>query len=294
MKETSMIDDLDVVIQGDSRTLIPLLPDNSLDIVVTSPPYWGQRTSDGVGVEEDPREYVRELSEIFALILPKMKPQGILWLNIGDAYNTPVNWREEDHIHSTLGADGEGLSETNSAYVKNRSKRKAFKDKSVPWLSYGNLLALPYRLVTAMSDDKWFFRGEVIWRKTNPMPEGRCRRPHRGHEPIYLFARQEDHFFRTTPPVKSVWEFGNEKISGEAHYSRFPTDLPRHCIEAYGRSGDDIVVFDPFSGSGTTGLVALELGCRFIGFEIDAIQVEASNRRLEEFKSRPVQTTLIP
>ena len=288
-----MLDELDVVVHGDSRLLIPQLPDNCLDIVVTSPPYWGQRTSDGVGVEEDPRDYVNELAYIFKLILPKMKPEGILWLNLGDAYNTPVNWREEDSVHSTLGADGSGLAEHNSAYVKNRSKRKAYKDKTVPWLTYGNLLALPFRLVTAMCDESWLYRGEVIWRKSNPMPEGRCRRPHRSHESIYLFARNERHAFRTSPPVKSVWEFGNEKISGEAHYSRFPSELPRLCIEAYGKSGPEVLVLDPFSGSGTTGLVALEMGCRYIGFEIDPVQVDASNRRIQEVKTRPVQTQLI-
>ena len=288
-----MLDELDVVVHGDSRLLIPQLPDNCLDIVVTSPPYWGQRTSDGVGVEEDPRDYVNELAYIFKLILPKMKPEGILWLNLGDAYNTPVNWREEDSVHSTLGADGSGLAEHNSAYVKNRSKRKAYKDKTVTWLTYGNLLALPFRLVTAMCDESWLYRGEVIWRKSNPMPEGRCRRPHRSHESIYLFARNERHAFRTSPPVKSVWEFGNEKISGEAHYSRFPSELPRLCIEAYGKSGPEVLVLDPFSGSGTTGLVALEMGCRYIGFEIDPVQVDASNRRIQEVKTRPVQTQLI-
>jgi DNA modification methylase len=284
---------LDFVVEGDSRELLKTLPDNGIDIVVTSPPYWGQRTSAGVGDEEDPREYIYELSQIFRELLPKMKESGILWLNIGDAYNTPVNWRQEDHVHSTLGAEGEGLSETNSAYVKNRSKRKAFTDKNVPWLTYGNLLALPYRLITEMSNDGWLFRGEVIWKKRNPMPEGRCRRPHRAHEPIYLFAKSERHNFRTTPPVKSVWEFGNERIAGEAHYSRFPSELPRRCIDAYGITGQDVVVLDPFSGSGTTGLVAIEMGCKYIGFEIDPIQVKASNERIAQLKDGPIQQVIL-
>lgn len=265
---------------GDSRELIGQLPDASVDVVVTSPPYWGQRTSAGAGVETDPREYIRELRTIFEALLPKMKADGILWLNVGDAYNTPVNWRPSDHVYSSLGADGVGLDPTNSAYTKPRHARKAFIDDDEGWLSYGSLLALPYRLVMGMADDGWVFRGEVIWRKRNPMPEGRARRPHRQHEPIYLFGASDRHSFRVTPPVGSVWDISNEQIDGLKHYSRFPTELPRRCIDALGRAGDDVLVLDPFSGSGSTGIVARELGCSFVGFEIDAEQVEAANARL--------------
>jgi len=275
------------VAQGDCLELAADLPDESIDVLITSPPYWGQRTSAGMGVEEDPRDYVKALAEIFRAFLPKLKQDGLVWINVGDAYNTPVNWRLDDHAYSSLGPDKMGLPETNSAYTKNRAKRKAFLKKDTPWLTYGNLLALPYRMVIAMSDDGWLFRGEVIWKKKNPMPEGKCRRPHRGHESIYLFAKDEKHSFQTAPPVKSVWEFGNEKIEGLAHFSRFPFELPRRCIEALGRAGEEVVVFDPFSGSGTTGLAALSLGCSYIGFEIDEDQVEASNGRLMEAESRP-------
>ena len=114
------------------------------------------------------------------------------------------------------------------------------------------------------------------------MPEGRCRRTHRQHEAIYLFAKSERHQFRTTPPVGSVWEFGTDKIDGHKHFSRFPVELPRRAIEAFGKTGSDVVVLDPFSGSGTTGVAALKLGCTYLGFEIDPDQVEASNKRLLE------------
>jgi DNA modification methylase len=271
---------LNEVTEGDCRKLISDLPDNSIDSAVTSPPYWGQRLSEGNGVEDDPRVYVAELAAIFGRLLPKMKPSGLLWVNVGDAYNTPVNWRTEDRSYSTLGPDKTGLDPENSAYIKPRYKRRAFIDRAEPWLSYGNLLALPYRLVIGMCDAGWLFRGEIIWRKRNPMPEGKCRRPHRQHESIFLFAREELHSFRTVPPVGSVWEFSNERIKGLKHYSRFPEELPRRCIEAYGKSGDEVIVLDPFSGSGTTGVAARLLGCSYVGFEIDHEQVSASNERI--------------
>ena len=274
--------ELDKVYPGDCKDLIQQLPDNSVDILITSPPYWGQRTSLGTGTEEDPREYLSFLSDIFRLVTPKLKPSGIVWINMGDAYNTPVNWKTDDYKYSSLGAEKNGLNPNNSAYTKKRAKRKAYIDKNTPWLQYGNLLALTYRLVISLSDIGYLFRGEVIWRKKNAMPEGRCRRPHRQHESIYLFAKNERHQFRTKPPIKSVWEFANEQIKGKKHCSRFPVELPTRCIESYGVLGSEVVVLDPFSGSGTTGIASIKLGCSFIGFEIDSEQVEASNERLRK------------
>jgi DNA modification methylase len=276
--------ELNRVTEGDCRQLVPRLPDESVDIVITSPPYWGQRTSNGVGTEDDPRNYLKFLKAVFTAILPKLKLEGIVWINLGDAYNTPVNWRVEDQEYSSLGPDKKGLAENNSAYIKPRAKRKAFIDRSIGWLQYGNLLALPYRLIVDLCDSGYLFRGEVIWRKKNALPEGKCRRPHRHHESIYLLAKSERHNFQPIPPIKSVWEFPNEKVDGPPHYSRFPEELPRRCIEAYGKHVPDVVVLDPFSGSGTTGIAAKKLHCSYLGFEIDSHQVAASNKRLEELE----------
>lgn len=272
---------LNRVSEGDCLKLIPGLPEGSVDVVVTSPPYWGQRLSQGTGTEEDPREYLMCLRDVFMALMPKLKPKGIVWINLGDAYNTPVNWGSNGRQYSSLGPTKDGLAPNNSAYTKPRAKRKAFIDPSERWLHYGNLLALPQRLIISLADQGYLLRGEAIWHKKNPMPEGRCRRPHRQHEAIYLLAKSEDHSFRIRPPVKSVWEFPNEKIKGTPHYSRFPEELPRRCIQAYGKAGPDVVVLDPFSGSGTTGIAARKLDCSYIGFEIDPVQVKASNKRLE-------------
>ena len=276
---------LNRVCKGDCLKLIRELPDESIEIVVTSPPYWGQRVSYGIGTEEDPRDYLFFLQKAFSSLLGKLKSSGIVWINIGDAYNTPVNWKFEDRKYSSLGAEQNGLSEFNTAYIKPRANRKAFIDSSVKWLQYGNLLALPYRLIISLCDEGYFFRGEVVWGKKNAMPEGRCRRPHRHHESIYLLTKNEQHNFKIKPPVKSVWEFPNEKVKGVAHYSRFPEELPRLCIDAYGRYGQDVVVLDPFSGSGTTGIAAIKMDCSFIGFEIDPVHVEASNERLHRLEN---------
>lgn len=259
----------------DCLTGLKALPDECLDMVVTSPPYWGQRGNGGLGSEPDPRGYVKNLVEILHEAMRCLKSTGVLWLNVGDAYNTPINWREEDYVHSSLGAEGKGLDATNSAYTKVRGRRKAFIDKEAKFLQYGNLLALPQRITIAMSDLGWLFRGEVIWVKSRPLPEGICRRPHRRHEGIYIFAKDEKHQFRVKPPVGSVWELV-QKPNKLPHCSTFPLDLPQTCIESSGLEAG-AVVCDPFMGSGTSARAAAKLGFNFIGFELDEKMCNLAN-----------------
>ena len=269
---------LNTVHNLDCLTGLKQLDSDSVDICVTSPPYWGQRGDDGIGTEADPRDYVRNLSAILLEVMRVLRPSGVLWLNIGDSYNTPINWSFEDHVHSTLGADKKGLAVTNSAYTKNRGSRRAFIEKEIGWLQYGNLLMLPNRVVMALCDAGNFYRGEVIWAKTKAMPEGRCRRPHRKHEGIYLLAKSEQHTFRVAPPVPSVWDIKPD-MNRTPHTSTFPVDLPLKCIQASGVEGG--VVLDPFMGSGTTGLAARVLGFDYIGFELDSVNAITATNRIE-------------
>ena len=254
------------------------VPDDSVDVCVTSPPYWGQRGDAGIGTEIDPRDYVKNVAAVLAQVMRVLKPSGLLWLNIGDSYNTPINWRFEDHIHSTLGADKMGLAVTNSAYTKNRGSRRAFIEKESGWLQYGNLLMLPNRIVMALCDQGFLYRGEVIWAKRKAMPEGRCRRPHRKHEGIYLLAKSEAHAFTVSPPVPSVWDVQID-TNKTPHTSTFPLDLPLKCIQASGVSAG--VVLDPFMGSGTTGLAARLLGFDYIGFELDPGNALVAQERIQ-------------
>lgn len=258
---------LNTVHNSDCYSALKETPSDVFDVVVTSPPYWGQREGQGLGGEADPREYVKDLVAILAEAIRCLKPIGTLWLNIGDSYNTPINWREEDHLYSSLGKDGNGLPPTNSAYTKKRGRRRAFVEKNTGWLKYGNLLAIPYRIVLSLCDLGFLFRGEVIWDKSRAMPEGLCRRPHRKHEGIYVFAKEERHSFQTQPPVGSVWKLV-QTPNLTPHSSTFPLDLPVQCIKAAGIEGRGLVL-DPFMGSGTTGKAARMLGHDYVGFEID-------------------------
>jgi DNA modification methylase len=269
---------LDAVHAEDCAAGLAALPDESVDLVVTSPPYWGQRGGAGLGREPDPRQYIDNLVARLAEAMRCLKRDGTLWLSLGDAYNTPINWRREDRVYSTLGKEQRGLAASNSAYTKNRGRRRAFVDPAVGWLSYGNLLALPWRVVLALCERGFLFRGEVTWVKARPLPEGRCRRPHRRHEGIYILARDERHRFRSRPPVGSVWRL-TQSPNLTRHCSTFPVDLPRQCIQAADLAPGSIVL-DPFAGSGTTGVAARELGHHFLGFELSREMAALANERL--------------
>jgi site-specific DNA-methyltransferase (adenine-specific) len=77
-----------LLLEGDARGVLAALPEASVDCVMTSPPYWGKReyAQGGIGLESDPRDYVRNLAAVFLELKRVLKPQGSLWLNIGDSY----------------------------------------------------------------------------------------------------------------------------------------------------------------------------------------------------------------
>ena len=270
------------------------VPSESIDIAITSPPYWGQRGDDGIGLEQDPRDYINNISEVLKEVMRTLKEDGILWLNIGDAYNTPINWRKKDYEYSTLGAEKNGLDPKNSAYTKNRGKRKAFIDKSEGWLQYGNLLALPWRIVIDLCDAGYYYRGEVIWSKRKAMPEGRCRRPHRKHEMIYIITKSDKHKFTVTPPVPSVWDLKADSIYQKkgSHTSTYPLSLPVKCIQSSGK--DKGVVLDPFMGSGTTALAAIELDFDYIGFELSTRNYNTALHRIKHYEMEKSQMLFEP
>ena len=264
--------------QAECLSALREVPDDSFDVAATSPPYWGQRGDTGLGSEKDPREYVTNLVAVLNEVMRCLKPTGTLWLNIGDSYNTPINWRAIDSNYSTLGKNGTGHAADNQIYQKDRGRRRPFLDKKVRWLKYGNLLGIPYRVVLGLMDLGWYFRGEVVWWKSRPVPEGRCRRPHRRHEPIYVIAKEERHRFRTTPPVGSTWKLVQQpNLTG--HASAFPVDLPMQCIAASDVPGRG-VIFDPFMGSGTTAVAAKMLGHDWLGFELDENHCKTANDRV--------------
>jgi DNA modification methylase len=167
---------------GDCREVLASLPADSVDCVVTSPPYWGLRDygNEGqLGLERTPEEYVANMVAVFREVRRVLKPSGTCWLNLGDSYAASTANRD--------GSNGYNDGRTN------RSKR--FSVGPVMGLKPKDLVGIPWRVAFALQADGWYLRSDVIWSKPNPMPESVTDRPTKSHEYLFLLTKSARYYF---------------------------------------------------------------------------------------------------
>jgi len=249
------------LLTGDARKAAGNLAVGSVRSVVTSPPYFGLRdygNDDQIGLEADYRDYVHQLVLAFAAIEPALANDGTLWVNLGDSY---VNRRasatyEASSEKSTLKGPSQQVA------VGNLPINRKFD------IAEKNLFGIPWRFALAMQEAGWILRNDIIWHKTNGLPEPVKDRFTRRHEHVFLFSKQARYVFNEAEGANpgDVWVIPKSTFSG-AHFATMPAALARRCIAAGSREGD--VVLDPFSGSSTTGMAALSLGRKYIGIDIN-------------------------
>lgn len=376
----------EVIHQGDALTVLRMLPDESAQMCVTSPPYWGlrsygtdplvfggdpvhvhewgeavianaasykegskvrwnhrengrgeeqahmldragwerKRVQQGnfcpcgawrgdLGLEPTPELFVAHMVEIFREVRRVLKPDGVLWLNLGDSYAA-----------TSKGSGGK----TNSTLNAKRDANGDLADdrKSQPWMAQPrrfslddcgikpkDLIGIPWRVAFALQEAGWYLRCDIIWSKPNPMPESVTDRPTKAHEYIFLLSKSERYYYdadaiaeravvgakrfngghdvgadrndnRRSDPTgiesrnkRSVWSIATRPFP-EAHFATFPEEIPTLCILAGSRPGD--VVLDPFNGAGTTGVVCEKLGRSYVGIELNPAYVEMAERRI--------------
>ena len=245
------------ILQGNCIDKIKELEDNSIDCVVSSPPYFGLRNYkvDGqFGLEKTYQEYVANTVKVFETFKPKLKDTATIWWNVGDSYSSGK--RTSTTNQSLRGGKDYGVTRTP---VQNGIKEK-------------DLLMIPNRVAIALQDAGWYIRSEIIWHKPNPMPESIKDRPTSCHEKIWLITKNKKYYYDAqsikepvvTPiDAKSGHKFGGNKttkklnatISGkkwkysstrnkrnvwtittkpfkDAHFATFPKDLIEPCIKA--------------------------------------------------------------
>jgi len=157
------------------------LPAESVQCVVTSPPYWGLRTygDDGqYGLESTPEEHIAKMVEVFREVRRVLRKDGTVWLNYGDSY-----------AQSTLRHRG-GVKEDNRERLIDNNFSTA-----VNCLKPKDLCMIPARVAIALQADGWWIRSEIIWAKPNPMPESCTDRPTSSHEKIYLLTKSAKYFY---------------------------------------------------------------------------------------------------
>lgn len=176
------------IIQGDCIEVMRTLPDESVQCCVTSPPYWGLRDYgvDGqIGLEKTPEEYVAKMVAVFREVRRVLKPDGTLWLNLGDSYAGSGRG---------YGDHGEpGKQETNAGSL-------AFANHKGPdavnsGLKPKDLVGIPWRVAFALQADGWYLRQDIIWHKPNPMPESVRDRCTKSHEYIFLLTKRPKYYY---------------------------------------------------------------------------------------------------
>ena len=179
-------DYLNRIINIDCKSGISNLTDNSIDCVVTSPPYFGLRDygiSEQIGLEETPDLYIEKLLQIFSEVYRVLKKEGTFWLNIGDSY----------------AGSGHGyLSEIKDKQATNKGSL-CFRNRPpapVPkGLKAKDLIGIPWMLAFALRESGWYLRQDIIWNKTNPMPESVRDRCTKSHEYIFLLTKSKKYYF---------------------------------------------------------------------------------------------------
>jgi len=237
----TLLDGRCTMLVGDCIDAMRSMPANSVDCVVTSPPYWGLRdygVSGQIGLEPTLSEHLQVMVSVFQEVRRILKPQGTLWLNYGDCYATTPNGKSA------------------AAYKADGSDDRTFRDK--PFSTIGgalkpkDLCMIPNRLAIALQEDGWYVRSEIIWHKPNPMPESVYDRPTSSHEKIWLLTKGEDYFYNH--------EAIREPVSGTAN-ARKPGPNSRQNVDRVPRSrkfaneGDAMIKAKRSFAEGTSDLV---------------------------------------
>jgi DNA modification methylase len=181
------------ILQGDCREVLATLPDASVQMVCTSPPYFNQRdygVAGQIGLEVTPIEYVDTIVQVFREVRRVLRPDGTVFLNLGDSY-VPENRGENakprrdgprhlqgDHMHSDL-----------------PTRRDQIVAMSASGLKRKDLIGIPWMTAFALRADGWYLRSDVIWSKPNPMPESVTDRPTMAHEHVFLLTKSARYFY---------------------------------------------------------------------------------------------------
>lgn len=295
------------------------------------------RNDPQIGLESTPEEYVEKMVAVFREVRRVLKPEGTLWLNLGDSYSGQGGTQSAPGKTALVGSTKRGV-QTRSA-----SNGKASRVPPVG-LKAKDLVGIPWMVAFALRADGWYLRSDIIWHKPNPMPESTKDRPTKAHEYIFLMSKSRKYHYdfdaiaeeciesndsrprmgqgpntqykqkRKKMKMPDGWDTGegghgsfhrNGREKGkadnadvpdkknkrtvwtiptepypEAHFATFPQKLIEPCILAGCPAGG--TVLDPFTGSGTTAVVAQRNGCRFIGCEVNPDYIKLIAKRFRQ------------
>lgn len=276
------------------------------------------RVDEQIGLEETPQEYIDRLVSVFRECRRVLKNDGTLWVNIGDSYAAQRSGTHQPA--ETLAGGEHGMTEDGDTVNRGRERGyNPTRNAKAIGLKHKDMIGIPWMLAFALRDDGWYLRQDIIWHKPNPMPESVKDRCVKSHEYLFLLSKSQKYSFdyeaikekAVTGEVKrnknkegyqadypngerfskgehvygkggmrskrDVWTVSTQAVK-EAHFATFPEKLIEPCILA--GCPEEGVVLDPFCGSGTTGIVSVRNGRRFIGLELNPEYADMSVRRI--------------
>ena len=295
------------IINGSALEELKKLPEKSVNMCITSPPYWALRdygVEGQLGLEPTFNQYISNLCDIFDGVKRVLRDDGTCWVNIGDTYFGGGNNRGNNSPISDKQASNKGAV----GQVQQDWSKMSYKSKS--------LLMIPQRFAIEMINRGWILRNTIIWHKPNAMPHSVKDRFTVDFEYLYFFSKKKKYYFKQQlEPFKSKptklrdkrnedygaaylsplgkgmrngYEVGarnkrttwtiNTRPCKEAHFAVYPETLCETPIDAGCPEGG--VVLDPFFGAGTTGLVAKKQNKDFIGIELNSDYIKIAERRI--------------
>lgn len=199
-----------VVLCGDAEETLKTLPDESVQCCITSPPYYGLRNygiEGQVGAESSPEEYVERLVSVFREVKRVLKNDGTVWLNIGDTYNVP-NYHKDEKI---CGTGKQGTNRGTYDGVVERRTAHCCKPK--------DMIGIPWMVAFALRNDGWYLRQDIIWAKSNGMPEPVTDRCVKSHEYIFLLSKSPQYLFNPLIEVATGYDGRKDTLmKGSAKY----------------------------------------------------------------------------
>lgn len=277
-----------MIIQGNAIEEVAKLDNNSIDMCITSPPYYRLRDygiSGQYGLEETPDAFAENLCGLFDEINPKLKNTGSIWINISDTYNsTNRSYKSDKKWADRVGYDKSFNMKESTKKEPDRKPLKDYKTKT--------LLGIPHRFVTKMIDRGWILRNTIIWHKPYCIPSPVKDRFTVDFEHLFFFTKENRYYFKPQHEKskeawkndyrnkRSVWSVNPSRVP-DAHFATFPEELIYSPIDAC--CPENGVVLDPFFGSGTTGIVALKQNKNFIGIELNPEYIKIAEKRLEPY-----------
>jgi DNA modification methylase len=286
------------LLHGDALEQLRKLSSESIHSCVTSPPFYLLRDYQQprqYGHEGTVEEYIENLVAVFREVRRVLRPDGTLWVNIADSFVANCVYSDRQK-HST------------PALV--RASRQAFKKTH---LQRKSLFFAPFRLAVALENDGWIGLCDIVIEKTNPAPKAVKDRPSRTHEYVLLFSKRGTYYYdgdalregyaptkiakgynqvgdnSTKRPLNpnrrsrgSIWRIKNGLKGTGEHPAPMQLELAIDCVQAGCPAGG--TVLDPFIGSGTTALAAIQHGRNCIGIDLNPTYLEITRERVSAAK----------